>query len=162
RFARHIRTRNGDGNILPRRGTAVKTPTRAVRADQGEAVAGATPCDSSVSVRQCRAHFTGFAQERSVGAGGGERLRPSPPRLADKMSILTHCHLIRYVHDWSCPPSPPRAPRGVGSPCSHPFLCKAPLHPGDRHMGFIDAHVHVWTPDTALDPLAEGYKKENK
>jgi predicted TIM-barrel fold metal-dependent hydrolase len=28
-------------------------------------------------------------------------------------------------------------------------------------MGFIDAHVHVWTPDTAHYPLAEGYKKEN-
>jgi predicted TIM-barrel fold metal-dependent hydrolase len=28
-------------------------------------------------------------------------------------------------------------------------------------MGFIDAHVHVWTPDTAHYPLAEGFKKEN-
>jgi predicted TIM-barrel fold metal-dependent hydrolase len=27
-------------------------------------------------------------------------------------------------------------------------------------MHFIDAHVHVWTPDTARYPLAEGYKKE--
>ncbi len=27
-------------------------------------------------------------------------------------------------------------------------------------MHFIDAHVHVWTPDTAHYPLAEGYKKE--
>jgi predicted TIM-barrel fold metal-dependent hydrolase len=27
-------------------------------------------------------------------------------------------------------------------------------------MGFIDAHVHVWTPDTAHYPLAAGYKKE--
>ena len=26
-------------------------------------------------------------------------------------------------------------------------------------MGFIDAHVHVWTPDTAHYPLAPGYKK---
>jgi predicted TIM-barrel fold metal-dependent hydrolase len=26
-------------------------------------------------------------------------------------------------------------------------------------MGFIDAHVHVWTPDTAHYPLAAGYKK---
>ena len=25
----------------------------------------------------------------------------------------------------------------------------------------IDAHVHVWTPDTAHYPLAEGYKKED-
>jgi predicted TIM-barrel fold metal-dependent hydrolase len=28
-------------------------------------------------------------------------------------------------------------------------------------MGFIDAHVHVWTPDTAHYPLAAGFKKEN-
>jgi predicted TIM-barrel fold metal-dependent hydrolase len=28
-------------------------------------------------------------------------------------------------------------------------------------MAFIDAHVHVWTPDTAHYPLAEGYKKED-
>jgi predicted TIM-barrel fold metal-dependent hydrolase len=28
-------------------------------------------------------------------------------------------------------------------------------------MGFIDAHVHVWTPDTAHYPLAQGYKKED-
>lgn len=28
-------------------------------------------------------------------------------------------------------------------------------------MGFIDAHVHVWTPDTAHYPLAEGFKKED-
>jgi predicted TIM-barrel fold metal-dependent hydrolase len=27
-------------------------------------------------------------------------------------------------------------------------------------MGYIDAHVHVWTPDTAHYPLAKGYKKE--
>jgi len=26
-------------------------------------------------------------------------------------------------------------------------------------MGFIDAHVHVWTPDTSHYPLAAGYKK---
>ncbi len=26
-------------------------------------------------------------------------------------------------------------------------------------MGFIDAHVHVWTPDTAHYPLAKGFKK---
>jgi predicted TIM-barrel fold metal-dependent hydrolase len=26
-------------------------------------------------------------------------------------------------------------------------------------MNFIDAHVHVWTPDTAHYPLAEGFKK---
>jgi predicted TIM-barrel fold metal-dependent hydrolase len=28
-------------------------------------------------------------------------------------------------------------------------------------MGPIDAHVHVWTPDTAHYPLAPGYKKED-
>src|SRR3984893_15891124 len=28
-------------------------------------------------------------------------------------------------------------------------------------MEFIDAHVHVWTPDTAHYPLAKGYKKED-
>jgi len=27
-------------------------------------------------------------------------------------------------------------------------------------MGYIDAHVHVWTPDTEHYPLAPGYKKE--
>ena len=27
--------------------------------------------------------------------------------------------------------------------------------------GTIDAHVHVWTPDTQKYPLAPGYKKEN-
>ncbi|MEO6787185.1 MAG: amidohydrolase family protein [Chthoniobacteraceae bacterium] len=28
------------------------------------------------------------------------------------------------------------------------------------HRGFIDAHVHVWTPDTQRYPLAEGFTKE--
>jgi len=28
-------------------------------------------------------------------------------------------------------------------------------------MNFVDAHVHVWTPDTAHYPLAAGYKKED-
>jgi predicted TIM-barrel fold metal-dependent hydrolase len=28
-------------------------------------------------------------------------------------------------------------------------------------MGLIDAHAHIWTPDTAHYPLAEGYKKED-
>jgi predicted TIM-barrel fold metal-dependent hydrolase len=28
-------------------------------------------------------------------------------------------------------------------------------------MHYIDAHVHVWTPDTAHYPLAKGYKKED-
>jgi len=30
-----------------------------------------------------------------------------------------------------------------------------------KKTGFIDAHVHVWTPDTDRYPLAEGYTKEN-
>ena len=28
-------------------------------------------------------------------------------------------------------------------------------------QNYIDAHVHVWTPDTSHYPLAAGYKKEN-
>ncbi len=28
-------------------------------------------------------------------------------------------------------------------------------------MNFIDAHVHVWTPDTAHYPLADGFKKDD-
>ena len=32
---------------------------------------------------------------------------------------------------------------------------------GDKSTKYIDAHVHVWTPDTARYPLAAGYKKEN-
>ena len=28
-------------------------------------------------------------------------------------------------------------------------------------MGYIDAHVHVWTPDVDHYPLAPGYKKED-
>lgn len=32
---------------------------------------------------------------------------------------------------------------------------------GTKRMNFIDAHVHVWTPDTARYPLAAGFKKEN-
>jgi hypothetical protein len=28
-------------------------------------------------------------------------------------------------------------------------------------MGYIDAHVHVWTPDTAHYLLAAGFKKED-
>src|SRR5437660_289073 len=30
-----------------------------------------------------------------------------------------------------------------------------------KRMNYIDAHVHVWTPDTARYPLAPGFKKEN-
>jgi predicted TIM-barrel fold metal-dependent hydrolase len=32
---------------------------------------------------------------------------------------------------------------------------------GGKNMNYIDAHVHVWTPDTARYPLAPGFKKEN-
>ena len=30
---------------------------------------------------------------------------------------------------------------------------------GPKTMHFIDAHVHVWTPDTDRYPLAAGFKK---
>src|SRR5882672_10806880 len=30
-----------------------------------------------------------------------------------------------------------------------------------NRMGFIDAHVHVWTDDTAHYPLAAGFKRED-
>jgi predicted TIM-barrel fold metal-dependent hydrolase len=30
-----------------------------------------------------------------------------------------------------------------------------------KRMRFIDAHVHVWTPDTARYPLAHGFKQED-
>src|SRR5882724_1440375 len=30
-----------------------------------------------------------------------------------------------------------------------------------KSMNFIDAHVHVWTPDTTRYPLAAGFKKED-
>lgn len=30
-----------------------------------------------------------------------------------------------------------------------------------KYMNYVDAHVHVWTPDTAKYPLAAGFKKEN-
>jgi predicted TIM-barrel fold metal-dependent hydrolase len=32
---------------------------------------------------------------------------------------------------------------------------------GGKDMSYIDAHVHVWTPDTARYPLAPGFTKEN-
>jgi predicted TIM-barrel fold metal-dependent hydrolase len=31
----------------------------------------------------------------------------------------------------------------------------------EKSMNYIDAHVHVWTPDTGKYPLAAGFKKEN-
>jgi predicted TIM-barrel fold metal-dependent hydrolase len=31
----------------------------------------------------------------------------------------------------------------------------------DLKRGFIDAHVHVWTPDTTKHPLAKGYSKDD-
>ena len=36
-----------------------------------------------------------------------------------------------------------------------------PLFAESKSPQFIDAHVHVWTPDTELYPLAEGYKKSD-
>src|ERR1051326_8854909 len=36
-----------------------------------------------------------------------------------------------------------------------PSFCHA------QAMNYIDAHVHVWTPDTGHYPLAAGFKKEN-
>jgi predicted TIM-barrel fold metal-dependent hydrolase len=30
-----------------------------------------------------------------------------------------------------------------------------------KRMDFIDAHVHVWTPDTVRYPLAPGFKKDD-
>ncbi len=36
-------------------------------------------------------------------------------------------------------------------------VCRFP----SKKMNFIDAHVHVWTPDTERYPLAPGFKKEN-
>jgi predicted TIM-barrel fold metal-dependent hydrolase len=49
---------------------------------------------------------------------------------------------------------------GVGT-CA---LANVPLHPeGETEktdVGIIDAHVHVWTPDTKRYPLAKGFRKE--
>src|SRR5262245_53165145 len=45
-----------------------------------------------------------------------------------------------------------------------PLLSVAPgdAQPQDKKgMNHIDAHVHVWTPDTTRYPLAPGFKKEN-
>jgi predicted TIM-barrel fold metal-dependent hydrolase len=45
-----------------------------------------------------------------------------------------------------------------------PFLASAaPGVPAQdtKRMSFIDAHVHVWTPDTARYPLAPGFRKED-
>jgi predicted TIM-barrel fold metal-dependent hydrolase len=33
--------------------------------------------------------------------------------------------------------------------------------PGKKDLGWIDAHVHVWTPDTEAYPIDKAYKKEN-
>lgn len=46
---------------------------------------------------------------------------------------------------------------GVGLP-STSFAEEQAVNPVE---GFIDAHVHVWTPDTVQFPLAEGFSKEN-
>lgn len=36
-------------------------------------------------------------------------------------------------------------------------MLRADEEPKDKAKGFIDAHVHVWTPDVKAYPLAEGY-----
>jgi len=44
------------------------------------------------------------------------------------------------------------------------LLSIAPRDPqaqDSKGMNYIDAHVHVWTPDTGKYPLAPGFKKEN-
>src|SRR5258705_10482151 len=41
------------------------------------------------------------------------------------------------------------------------FLTGAAPEAHAQGMNLIDAHVHVWTPDTARYPLAPGFKKEN-
>jgi predicted TIM-barrel fold metal-dependent hydrolase len=44
------------------------------------------------------------------------------------------------------------------------FLADASLQaqtPGARAMNLIDAHVHVWTPDTVRYPLAPAFKKQD-
>ena len=44
------------------------------------------------------------------------------------------------------------------------FLSTAPSSAdaqGVKSMNYIDAHVHVWTPDTVRYPLASGFTKEN-
>ncbi len=37
---------------------------------------------------------------------------------------------------------------------------RASFVPATDDREAIDAHVHVWTPDTVAYPLAEGYRKE--
>jgi predicted TIM-barrel fold metal-dependent hydrolase len=43
----------------------------------------------------------------------------------------------------------------LSNPMCHSFA------QGVKSMNYIDAHVHVWTPDTLRYPLAAGFKKEN-
>jgi predicted TIM-barrel fold metal-dependent hydrolase len=47
----------------------------------------------------------------------------------------------------------------LAGPSIHPASSESPAEQGKK--GYIDAHVHVWTPDTDRYPLAEGYAKEN-
>ncbi|MBM3458341.1 MAG: amidohydrolase, partial [Armatimonadetes bacterium] len=39
--------------------------------------------------------------------------------------------------------------------------CEAQNRPRNRKMNLIDAHSHIWTPDTNRYPLGPGYLKEN-
>lgn len=47
----------------------------------------------------------------------------------------------------------------AGRSCRMPLW--APGHTQGAHMGFIDAHVHVWTDDTNHYPLGPGWKPED-
>jgi predicted TIM-barrel fold metal-dependent hydrolase len=48
------------------------------------------------------------------------------------------------------------AMNGISSPAVSPLSA---AEPGDK-SGYIDAHVHVWTPDTKKYPLASGFTKD--
>lgn len=49
------------------------------------------------------------------------------------------------------------AAAAVAGPAMHAFGQQAP---GEGAPGWIDAHVHVWTPDTERYPLAAGFRRE--
>jgi len=49
----------------------------------------------------------------------------------------------------------------LGSSGCKPVGSPAAASPGKKDDGWIDAHVHVWTPDTEAYPINEAYKKEN-
>ena len=50
----------------------------------------------------------------------------------------------------------------AGSALSVASTLSTPSHADDRPAdGWIDAHVHVWTPDRGQFPLAKGYDKKD-